>query len=464
MGRSVTLRNVTPVSSQEPKILSTPPPTPRRQRIGLTVQINKHDLFSNKNSSPPPSKPANNGSSRARLNDDSPADPFFRRPRPLSPARSYTPPKTPPRDFQLACLRQGHENKKPWPTGIENEAFSTPPLEQSSLPICCDQCPSPAGSDDWKDEGYFSCPSSSPRRKYVDDVALEDDDHSMLVNFDGETATPGQAENSTGTESDNVTPPESSSTTCDPFLDPGIRPLHYVRPSRRPLDTARVRMSLCKAPDRFITPRGFENDFQDRLRVSRPVSRLTALEKGSRRRTGLSDPFGPAGEDPQRPSVRQQATPPLPAFEPSSVRGRGALSPQNESAVNTHRQISRGSVWNVGGAVARTDIDIRAPQVLEQTVSSTPRAPRFKSRFFDDLTMEEGLEKHEQRLALAFDFDLANKILPGRSTALEGLITTPEVLKTCASDPGSGAGNSPGRFVWKDNKWIKEGTVHRNYT
>lgn len=125
------------------------------------------------------------------------------------------------------------------------------------------------------------------------------------------------------------------------------------------------------------------------------------------------------------------------------MHGSNAL-PQDTGRVAhriTVRQISDGSVWNVGGPAAA---QIAPPTATEDghggLLSSGTNAPIYVAHFLDHDTPDQDLRRHEDRLGLALEIDPATRIL-------SNIRPLPLSLRGDLTDAGS--------YRWRDSAWTR---------
>src|SRR5579862_1362435 len=167
------------------------------------------------------------------------------------------------------------------------------------------------------------------------------------------------------------------------------------------------------SPDRFIPIRRSPTSSTKIFHMSKPVNRLSSSEKLLRRRSASPDPFSPT------PHGRSAVGGILTNASRGRPRGRfgitgstGVLGLRRDAGNASRRQASIGAVWNVGGTAAATIGPIAGVQDGRgRLLGSGTNAPMYNSRFLEGDTPDQDLEKHEGRLALAFGFDQAEKVL-----------------------------------------------------
>ena len=216
-----------------------------------------------------------------------------------------------------------------------------------------------------------------------------------------------------------------------------------------------------QTPDRFINSSKHSAACRDSLILSTPVANLSSQERLLRRRTESSDPFGPVVRKRSQAavSVQHHRAPQVTRSGPFGTVG--VLGLRQEPLRNSNRQISHGTVWTVGGTAAVSSSGNRSLSGREGLLGSGTNAPFYTSKFLEGSTPGETLEIYEKRLALAFDVDLAGRVLDIASTSMS---LTPHSLGARTS-PGKGWDRihheSQGRTIWKDNEWIREGYAPR---
>lgn len=115
----------------------------------------------------------------------------------------------------------------------------------------------------------------------------------------------------------------------------------------------------------------------------------------------------------------------------------------------SERQASYGTVWTVGGlAPASAGI----PNGRGGLLSSGTNAPLYTSGFSAmRANMEQDLEKHESRLALALDLDRAQRVFE---------FTEHQQENPYNSSSNHGAEPDESKTVWKDSEWVTSGSRH----
>ncbi|KAI9855050.1 MAG: hypothetical protein M1824_006424 [Vezdaea acicularis] len=260
---------------------------------------------------------------------------------------------------------------------------------------------------------------------------------------------------------------DSTELTINAF--PGVKVSPFTIYKDAPLSPSKLRgRAFSKRPrvssslDRFIPKRRSPNSSIGTFQVSTPVDELTSSERITRNRDSGPDPFGPTPRNVSR--EREQAyisgmtrprSPVLtrrPQVLSTGATATGVLGIRNNSA-DLNRQASVGAVWNVGGA-----INAGPPAGISNgqggMLNSGTNAPMYNARFLEGKTSLEDLQKHEQRLAVAFEFDQTNKVLNFRSNQ-----QAESSMNGRKWVPIKGAGLHKRTYeptVWRDSEWMKE--------
>jgi hypothetical protein len=221
------------------------------------------------------------------------------------------------------------------------------------------------------------------------------------------------------------------------------------------------------ALDRFIPIRRSPTSSTKSFYMNKPLDQLTMHERTYRKRDVSPDPFVSAP-----PTIIDQMNRQTPRVlsgsGPRNVRsgtsGTGILGLRHASAGN-NRQVSAGSIWNVGGAIYTANAQTGG--VLNGHggwMGSGTNAPMFTSHFIEEKTPEVDNEQHEGRLATAFGFDRIGKVLTFDTLATNDgdKVQSDKYSKT----PGTVrrkrfGGYSETRTIWRDSTWILDGTKIR---
>ncbi|KAG5295050.1 WD domain-containing protein [Histoplasma ohiense] len=268
----------------------------------------------------------------------------------------------------------------------------------------------------------------------------------------------------------SITSPGSSRNTTSPssdnFFIQGRKPAavavdHGPIPSSL-LNAPNTRRSLIRSPspvsrkrlltsDRFIPVREPYATDVPAFRLSKNPCLLSPGEKLLRRRDPRTDPFAPyqarsrlglsrSGRSPDRRDT--------PHHLPRHVSDTSVYARNSRPASRgSHRQISAGAVWNVGGTAAATgSAPIGVHDGHGGLISTGTNAPMYIANFLNRDTHAQHLKRHESRLATALDIDQATKVLNfGRAS----LFTDPRNI-TEVSQPGKYSS-----YVWRQSSWVR---------
>jgi hypothetical protein len=200
------------------------------------------------------------------------------------------------------------------------------------------------------------------------------------------------------------------------------------------------------SPDRFIPIREFNDPPSTPFRVSKSPQQLSPEEKLLRRRSPKADPF--MSSRPQKPTSAlrtQSERRHSPHYAPhmvddSAVGGHVLIGPSDMP-----RQVTPGTVWNVGGPAAALDRPpLAIPDGAGGLLGSGTTAPMYTAKFFPQTTTAEEREQHASRVALALDIDPATRLM-GTSTHWP--------LPESKPSPSSPEYERLSPFEWKDNAW-----------
>lgn len=249
--------------------------------------------------------------------------------------------------------------------------------------------------------------------------------------------------------------PVQLSQNTVPITKPSL--IRRLRPSQLPRPKNSVQSGSMKSLDRFIAPRIVQPSYKDRLALTRSVASLTPQEKSTRRRTGLSDPFTPISRIRRPPPQQRQSLTPLPIMQPNRLRAveSEVLALRSDHFSNLVHQASPGAIWNVETSNFASVLNNRNASLQGISSGRGSNVPRYTSRFLEDLAPEADLDIHEKRLALAMDIDLSNRVVPIPSA------NTTTATSVVSSGVAAWTTGALGRYVWRDNEWIREGLLRR---
>lgn len=199
------------------------------------------------------------------------------------------------------------------------------------------------------------------------------------------------------------------------------------------------------SPDRFIPKRDFTDDPSTPFRVNKHPQQLSPQEKHLRRRLPGDDPFLPSS----------RLLPPSPERNPTSTRAR--QSPHQRphlvtestvaAGIGDHdflRHANSGTVWGVGGTSVARGGSAAADTGGALNPGRPMPAPTYAAKFFPRMPTADEQHKHESRLALALDIDLATRLLGTSSPSTES-----------SPSPTSSDYERLSPYVWKDSAWRK---------
>lgn len=210
---------------------------------------------------------------------------------------------------------------------------------------------------------------------------------------------------------------------------------------------------VSQTADRYIPRRDFHTRARENFLLASPPDDLSRLERKYRKNPPNIDPFGRQ----PRTTARHQGRP------ATLTESSNRFTPPSSSRIqiDAHsetRAISQGAVWGLGGPGAAIDGVISTSDGRGGRVASGTNAPMYTSAFLSQREPSEMQDMHEKRLATAFDFDRANKILAGASNT--------DVRDSTPSSPtntGSPVSDTSSPTVWRDNQWKKPEVVSRRY-
>jgi hypothetical protein len=207
-----------------------------------------------------------------------------------------------------------------------------------------------------------------------------------------------------------------------------------------------------QTPDRFLPARRPGNNTRESYELSRSPERLTDSERLARTNDVGPDPFGRrVRSNASRLMSRLRPHGGNPAPNTSPIGASSVLGPRRNSTGSRPRLFSNGAIWNVGGAHAASGESVYAvSDGRGGHLASGTNAPMHSANFLCRSDPVSERDVHERRLAMALDVDTSARIM------------TPGSFSSANSSIDSGyLSTSPGRTVWKDNEWTKEGSISR---
>lgn len=233
-----------------------------------------------------------------------------------------------------------------------------------------------------------------------------------------------------------------------------------VSPSRRCYSGGASPRTPVSSPDRFIPRRLSPMSSTRSFHLSKPSYSLSSGEKLLRQRGAIPDPFGPRAASRTRQTPTRLA-PRRPSRTPraASANGSGVLEVRAQSLGQSTRQASSGAVWNVGGTGAAINGPVAGvSDGRGGFLGSGTNAPMYTSQFLQGDSPDQDLDRHERRLAAAFDIDQASRVL--------GSPAGPEAFPSHSIGRGTKRKWNDGqgaRTVWKDSEWVKDGALMRKF-
>jgi hypothetical protein len=202
--------------------------------------------------------------------------------------------------------------------------------------------------------------------------------------------------------------------------------------------------------DRYIPARRPDDGHLKSFHVGKSPDQLSPTERLLRHKSATPDPF--RARNPQ-----QLVDLPGTSFEAittnSSAQRNGGLNgllrlPSGVTRL-THRQVSTGAVWNVGGGIpSNTSGSVTGvPNGRGGLLGSGTNAPMFSSGFFEKETSEQSKERFEGRVAAALDIDRANRTLSTCRTP-EGQ----DSARSCSEQKRKLATHTS----WRDAQWMND--------
>ncbi|KAF1809097.1 WD40 repeat-like protein, partial [Eremomyces bilateralis CBS 781.70] len=209
-----------------------------------------------------------------------------------------------------------------------------------------------------------------------------------------------------------------------------------------------------QTPDRFIPFRRPSKAQRTSFQLSKSVDKLTDAEKLCRSRFVSPDPFLP----PSRSELRTRYLATRPPNAPNEARtSNTGLRPR--SVTPTSRRVSDGAVWGVGGSFAAFEGTVAVTDGRGGLFSSGTNAPLYTCAFQEQQDPRRELEDHERRLAVAFDVDQIERLVPTPVTPGSALSSPTSPPTASSSGSSSHLSRGCGPTVWQNNEWMREGST-----
>jgi hypothetical protein len=205
------------------------------------------------------------------------------------------------------------------------------------------------------------------------------------------------------------------------------------------------------APDRYIAARRPPAITRESYELNKPTERREATHANHGSQSN-SDPFS------QRLRRSGRLNDELRALREahSLLMGRASALRRNVNLAYRHnpnasgfRQISAGTVWNVGGPSAVSDTVVAVSTGRGGMLGTGTNAPLYTSTFLNSADPEAELEAYERRLALALGVDQTDRVLQHSSPP-------PTIPNATHHDMAVHT-----KHNWRDSAWIKDGVTSR---
>lgn len=269
-------------------------------------------------------------------------------------------------------------------------------------------------------------------------------------NFDYTPSTPPQSPDTTpswptpsrppGWLSGAATLPRLNSRSSGIRSDPFRR-----RPALFSFNTGSSIRSNIRSPDRFLPTRRSAGSATQNFHANKDPKKLSPSEKLIRQNTASEDAFNPRRR--VTTPVELSASRPIQGtFSGANATDPSAVDARREVSQGSERQLSYGTVWTVGGLAP---VSAGVSNGRGGLLGSGTNAPLYTSSFSSTrANLEQDMEKHENRLALALDLDRAQRVF-------EFTEHQSEVQYNNAGNRGLGHGDT--KTAWKDSEWVISG-------
>jgi len=207
------------------------------------------------------------------------------------------------------------------------------------------------------------------------------------------------------------------------------------------------------APDRFIPPRRPPNTTKQSFELNKPEERQASESRPTGEHMTAPDPFSRRLRRSSRLNDELRSLRETHAV----LTGRATLyGRQNNHMIRRRmsatrvRQISAGTVWNVGGSSAASDTVAAISNGRGGLFGSGTNAPLYTSMFLNQSDPEAELEAYEGRLALALEVNQMARIMeqpaPSNNSSDASSRSTPKSAVSTI-------------HVWRDSSWTRDGEV-----
>lgn len=264
--------------------------------------------------------------------------------------------------------------------------------------------------------------------------------------------------------SESFTPYVQASPARDAFPFP-LKPADFHPtanldglPDRSPRGRPRYRshggpyLTPPSTPDRYIPSRLTKDEHVKSYHLSKSPQRLSSTEKLLRHKYATPDPFSsrspPQALETTRPTHGDHFRSPSPAGQRAT---RGLVGHPSGVTGSSPRRASAGAVWNVGGTVFISGPGpiTGVPDGRGGLLGSGTNAPMFSSRFFEQETSGQILERFEGRVAAALEIDQTGRTL--------NISRSPERDRIGSGPVAGSKRKQPMQTTWRDGQWISDG-------
>lgn len=227
-------------------------------------------------------------------------------------------------------------------------------------------------------------------------------------------------------------------------------PSHHAK--RRCISHGNTYLTPPSSPDRFIHSRPSGDSHVTSYKISKSPEQLSITERLLRHNSATPDPFSP--RSPQQ--IEDDAT----SFRDRVARtnhstrygANGNILGLRSASVDLQpRRVSNGAVWNVGGTAAAGAPVTGVPNGRGGLLGSGTNAPMFTSRFFEEETADQSIERFEGRVAAALDIDQISRTLH--------VSPSPDRRPQSSSSNSNNKSKESSPTVWRDGGWTNDGNA-----
>jgi len=230
----------------------------------------------------------------------------------------------------------------------------------------------------------------------------------------------------------------------------------------RPRQVSNATQLQTPSPDRFIPLRKKSKDLSEAFRLSKSPDRLTPQERLTRHHSASPNPFGSL----HSPRVRNQrqglivdGSTAINRAPSRTVGTTNVTAVPQEPLASQNRQISAGAVWNVGGG-GRDHAALSSPirgisNGRGGFNGSGSNAPLYASRFLDDVSPDQNMERMEGQLSAALNVDQASRVLNFSQPPYQ----QKSVIRSSVGVKSNKRRVEP-QTTWKEGAWVEEGPLN----